>query len=150
VQALQNSKSPEEAVIKFIDLYEKENVEEPVFRDAEFKSTLSFLVGMYNMSSVAGIVEKTVTLIPRRLLAIVSRLLASAYRMIPIVGGIATANVEAAEAISEIGENLSARVESSAYMPVDLRMIMGDRYSIISNVLQKQILEEMRRQQSPA
>ena len=150
VQALQNSKSPEEAVIKFIDLYEKEKVADPVFRDAEFKSTLSFLVGMYNMSSVAGIVEKTVTLIPRRLLAIVSRLLASAYRMIPIVGGIATANVEAAEAISEIGENLSARVESSAYMPVDLRMIMGDRYSIISNVLQKQILEEMRRQQSPA
>lgn len=150
VQALQSSKSPEESVTKFLELYNREKASDPVFRDAEFKSALSFLVGMYNMSAITSIVEKTVVLLPRRLLAMVSRLLASAYRMIPIVGGIASANVQAAEAISEIGENLSARVESSAHMPVDLRMIMADRYSIISDILQKQMLEEMRRQQSPA
>jgi len=147
VQALQSSKSPENAVTKFLELYEKEKVADSVFRDAEFKGAFSFLVGMYNMSTVASAVEKTITLLPRKLLTVMSRLLASAYRMIPIVGGIGATNVEVAEAVSELGESLSARIENSAYMPIDLRMIMGDQYTAISDVLQKRIIEETRRRQ---
>ena len=145
VEAIRTSKSHEEAITKFEKLYYGEREIDTLFRIAEFNAVLRYFVDMYNKSTIMNVSEKVLTTIPNRLVKMSSRLLASAYRMIPIVGSIAATNVEAAEAVAEIGESISAKVENSAYMYYNLKDLVGDKIPL-SYILE----EQARRNQTAA
>ena len=138
VESIRKANSPEELAIIFEKLYMEEREKDPVFKASEFNAALSFIVEMYNKSALVGIPQQVLLTVPSRLVKLASRMLAQAYRMIPIVGAIASTQVEAAGAVAEIGEAISRKVESSAYMYYNLRDILGDRIPL-SQLLEDQI-----------
>jgi len=144
LEAIRSSKTPFEASAKFEELYRRELEKDPIFRKVQFEVVSKELIRMYNLAGMVGALHETLKTVPSRLVAMASRLLASAYRMIPIVGAIAATNVEAAGAIAEIGEALSNRIESSAYMYYSLGDVLGDKLPLL------QSLEQARRSQITA
>ena len=137
LEAIRTSKTPLEASMKFEELYRKELEKDPLFRKIQLEVVSRELMKMYNLAGLVGMMHETLKTVPSRLIAMTSRLLASAYRMIPIVGAIAATNVEAAGAIAEIGEALSNRIESSAYMYYTLGDLgLGDKLPLLHSIEQ--------------
>ncbi len=102
-------------------------------------SALKFLTNMYNKSAMAYSIEKAITTMPNKLIKMTSRMLARVYAMILIVGNIAATQLEAAEAITELGEAISQKLEQSAYMHYNLKDILGDKLPISQLLLEEQI-----------
>lgn len=125
LNAVRTSKTPEEATAKFDELYRKTLETDPLFRKAEFEAIARELTKMYNLAGAVGMLQETLKTVPNRLISIVSRMLARAYSMIPIVGALASTQVEAAEAVASLGEAISNKVSSSAYMYYNLQDVLG-------------------------
>jgi len=144
LEAIRSSDSAKEVAEKFLKLYEEEREKDPLFKQAEVKGAFKYLQEMYSAAAFWGSVEKIASEIPARLVSLAARMIANAYRMLPLVGAIAAVNAEAAGAIAELGEGLANKVERSAYIPVSLRDLFGEekaeaiRKIIESNLRQKQ------------
>ena len=145
LEAIRSSKTPFEASAKFEELYRRELEKDPIFRKVQFEVVSKELIRMYNLAGMVGALHETLKTVPSRLVAMASRLLASAYRMIPIVGAIAATNVEAGAAVAELGEALSSKIENSAYMYYSLGDVLGgDKLPLLHS------LEQARRNQITA
>ena len=143
LEAIRSSKTPFEASAKFEELYRRELEKDPIFRKVQFEVVSKELIRMYNLAGMVGALHETLKTVPSRLVAMASRLLASAYRMIPIVGAIAATNVEAGAAVAELGEALSSKIENSAYMYYSLGDVLGG-----DKLLLLQSLEQARKAQT--
>jgi len=125
LESVRTARNPVEASTKFEELYRRTLQTDPLFRRAEFEAIVKELTRMYNLAGAVGMLQETLKTVPNKLISIASRILARAYAMIPIVGAIASTQVEAAEAVASLGEAISNKVENSVYMIYNLRDALG-------------------------
>ncbi len=125
LESVRTARNSVEAFTKFEELYRRTLQTDPLFRRAEFEAIIKELTRMYNLAGAVGMLQETLKTVPNKLISIASHILARAYAMIPIVGAIASTQVEAAGAIAELGEAINNKVGSSAYMYYSLRDALG-------------------------
>ena len=127
LEVITTSSSPEEVRRKFVELYIKEREKDPLFKQSEIKGAFKYLQEMYSASALWSGSEKILTEIPTRLVSLAARMIANAYRMLPLVGAIAAVNAEAAAAIAELGEGLKDKVEQSGRTYFNLKNLLGEK-----------------------
>jgi len=143
LEAIRSSDSAKEVAEKFLKLYEEERQRDPMFRQAEAKAAFKYLQQMYSAGAAVGAFQETVSTLPTRLVSMAARMIANAYKMLPLVGAIAAVNAEAAVAIAELGEGLANKVERSAYMPISLKDLFGEeKGEEIKKIIESNLLRQ--------
>jgi hypothetical protein len=127
LEAIRSSDSAKEVAEKFLKLYEEEREKDPLFKQAEVKGAFKYLQEMYSAAAFWGSIEKVASEVPARLVSLAARMIANAYRMLPLVGAIAAVNAEAAVAIAELGEGLKDKVEQSGRTYFNLKDLLEEK-----------------------
>ena len=143
-----------EAIMKFSDKkeamdYYTQKIQERLAKDEKFRKGYEKLVEeevmkTYNAGSLYGLFEKLITEYPAFLAGATARMLAHAARRLPVLGDVAATQYEAAAAMTEIGEKITDKVSSSAYMWYSVK---GDAMqgAMVQNLIYKTI-QQMQQQ----
>ena len=115
VKSLEEANSAKEARELFLSKLQAELESDKLFAQGFQEVAWKELSRQYAAGASVGALFEALTTLPARLVSLASRMLASAYRVLPLVGAVAAVNAEAAGAIAELGEGLRSRVEQSAY-----------------------------------
>jgi len=116
ITSMEKASSIKEAREIFAAEVQKKLASDPLFAKGYGELAWKELRRQYNAGSVVGAFQEMISTLPTRLVSLASRMIANAYRMLPLVGAIAAVNAEAAAAVAELGEGLKNKVEQSAYM----------------------------------
>jgi len=116
VEAIEKSESVEDAKRIFFERYQELLEKDKLFKAGMEKKMEEEVLRYYNYATFYKLAEDFVTYLPTFVLATTARMLARAVNAIPLLGGVAAIQYEAAAAIAEIGNHIRDRIENSSYM----------------------------------
>jgi len=139
VEAIEKGKDVEDAKRIFFEKYQELLEKDKLFKIGMEKKMEEEVLKYYNYATLYKLAEDLMIYLPSFMISMTAKLLAKAVNAIPLLGGIASIQYEAAATIAEVGNHLKDRIESSASMWYNLDPSIAP---IVKESVEKQLQEQ--------